>query len=63
MSCPAQRLFLLRDQSTVGSHKGCFHHPRGVVWGKSCLSLTEQVLDRDNVRYFWLDIALGFVVE
>jgi len=22
MSCPAERLFLLRDQSTVGSHKG-----------------------------------------
>lgn len=31
----------------------CFHHPRGVVWGKKrCLSLTEQVLERDNMKVF-----------
>ena len=30
----------------------CFHHPRGVVWGKNCLSLTEQVLERDNLKVF-----------
>lgn len=31
----------------------CFHHPRGVVWGKKrCLFLPEQVLERDNLKGF-----------
>lgn len=30
----------------------CFYHPKGVVGGKSCISLIEQVLEKDSLEVF-----------
>lgn len=51
MSCPAQRLFFVKGSvNSWWAHGLCLHHLRAEVWGKSCLSLTVQVLERVNLK-------------